>query len=303
MGFPPAVQHPSNSAGSYPSGPVGPFAVVLEDRHHGQVLHDVVGLLERLPLARVGAGVHAHAVGRAAERQRFAQVGGVDRDACRDLQPSAPVVGEAGAGHGVALPVHLDETVAVDHFERRFRRRFGLEDAVGDARLELRGAHPARPERLRAAVVAAQGFAELVPEARGEAVVTVDGRYALRREHAAEHGRRLHDEGRNAFASGGDGRRSARGRAADHQHVHRAAGRVGAGGKSDGGGEREGCREEGGFHGSCRRCFICIVRVSSISGTDLSVRGSTPSISLPSEAGGLRLAGSGIRTTRGTRGP
>ena len=49
--------------------------------------------------------------------------------------------------------------------------------------------------------------------------------------------------------------------------------------------------------------FICIVRGSSISGTDLSVRGSTPSISLPSEAGGLRLAGSGIRTTRGTRGP
>ena len=211
---------------------VGTLAVVLEDGHDREVLHDVVGLVGCELLTRQRAGVHAHAVGRAAHRQRLAQVRGVDRRAGLDLEAVSPLVEEAGARHRALLHADRFEAVAVDHLKGGLRGGHRPEDAVGDVGFKQRGAHPPRRQGAGASVVAAQRLAELVPEARGELVVAVDGRDALCREHAAEHGRGFDDEGADTLAGRGDGGRRSGGRAADDQHVHRAAGRGAAGRKS-----------------------------------------------------------------------
>ena len=208
-------------------GLVGTLAVILEDGDESQVLHDVVRLGRRQRLARVGTGVHPDAVGRAAHGQRIAQVGGIDRNACRDLEPVAPAMRETGARHAVAALVYLIEHIPVQDFEPRLGRSHRPEDAVRHVGLEERVAHPARGKRFGPAVMGAQSLAKFVPQPRGQVVVTVGSRDTLRREHPPEHGRGFDDQRGRPLTRRGDGRRSARSRAADNQHVDRAAYRFG----------------------------------------------------------------------------
>ena len=112
-------------------------------------------------------------------------------------------------------------------FEPRLGRSHRPEDAVRHMGLEERVAHPARGKRFGPAVMGAQSLAKFVPQPRGQVVVTVGSRDALRREHPPEHGRGFDDQRGRPLTRRGDGRRSARSRAADNQHVDRAAYRFG----------------------------------------------------------------------------
>ena len=111
--------------------------------------------------------------------------------------------------------------------EPRLGRSHRPEDAVRHMGLEERVAHPARGKRFGPAVMGAQSLAKFVPQPRGQVVVTVGSRDALRREHPPEHGRGFDDQRGRPLTRRGDGRRSARSRAADNQHVDRAAYRFG----------------------------------------------------------------------------
>ena len=138
----------------------------------------------RQRLARIGTGVHADAVGRTAHGQRIAQVGGIDRDTSRDLEPVAPATRETGARHAVAALVYLIEHIPVQDFEPRLGRSHRPEDAVRHMGLERACCSPSPWQALRPRRNGrAQSLAKFVPQPRGRVVVTVGSRDALRREH------------------------------------------------------------------------------------------------------------------------
>ena len=198
---------------------VGPGAVVLEDRHDGQILHDVVCLFGGQRLARFGPGVHAHTIGGAAQRQGVAEVCGVDRHARSHGQPATLRADELRAQDAVVAPEDLFEAVSAQHLKHRFGSRHGPEDAVCHMGLEKRRTHPPRSHGLRTAVMAADRLAELVPQPRREIGIAVGRPHTLRRKHAAQHGRRLHHKGRDALTGRRNGCRRSGSRCPDDQHV------------------------------------------------------------------------------------
>ncbi len=194
--------------------------VILQNRHIGHVLHDVIGLFRSNLLAGFRTRVHSDMILHPARGRDVTEFRSVNHDLGTDRKPRTVSPAERSGPSAVGLFSHL-KGISMSQPETALPCRHPMQDFVSDMRLKQDVAHPAALQGIVAAVMGSQTVAELSEDASAKPVVPIHRADSGRRQHSAEPRGFLHNQcrcpGTRGLYSCGDTARSS----AHDKHIRR----------------------------------------------------------------------------------